>query len=196
MPKVALTRSWLRLAVAAVVVLATIAFPTSPASAHTDLASSTPSDGAQLESAPTTVSLTFTDPIQSAFTTVTLAVGDEAPATLALTTEGRTLTIPVPESIRDRQAIGSTLSWAVTYRTVADDGHPIDGVLSFTVTAASEPTPPPAAAPTAEGSLPRSRQDETAGYPWAAIAVLAAGTAGAGLFVWLFARRSKKSKHS
>lgn len=135
--------------------LAGAAVAAPPAAAHSDLASSTPADGAQLARPPATVTLRFTDDIEPRFATVTLSAGTGEPAPLPTRVDGSTLTAEPPTDT----APGA---WRVAYRVVSDDGHPISGVLTFTVaTPATTPTPP-TAAPTASASSPAARRSVSA----------------------------------
>ncbi|MEV7572957.1 copper resistance CopC family protein [Pseudarthrobacter sp. NPDC089323] len=185
--------------------LAAIVIPVGPASAHTYLEGSDPAPGAQLSAAPDRVSLVFAKGIQAEFTKVTLAIGSGAPATLATDITDQNVVVPVPAGIAARQPQGSTEAWKITYRTVAADGHPVEGTLTFSVTAsAAVPAGPPAATLPAE-PRPSSSQAgagveaqrgmlETAEpFPWPAVGLLSAVTlAVAGVF-WLLARRAQRT---
>ncbi|MCO4254481.1 copper resistance CopC family protein [Pseudarthrobacter cellobiosi] len=188
--------------------------PAVPASAHAYLESSDPAQDAQLSAAPDSVSLVFDDDIQVQFTKVTLAVGSAAPATLATDIADQTVVVPVPASIAGRQPPGSTESWKVTYRTVAGDGHPVEGTLSFRVTASSPgaspatkvPTPAgtsasgattqgPDAQPRAGDARQQAAADAAEPFPWPTVGLLSAGTLVLASVLWLLARHARRSGH-
>ena len=96
--------------------------------AHADLASSSPANGAILESAPTEVVLTFTTPIDNQVFEID-----------ALNVEKNSIATGEPSlnSSRDALTIGLSdqLSGLITipYSVISKDGHPIEGSISFTV---------------------------------------------------------------
>ncbi len=101
-----------------------------PASAHDQLVSSTPESGERLEAAPEQVSLTFTDEpltLDGAGMTVLVIDADgrdwvdESPTVSEMTVTAR-LAVGMPEA-------GYELRWQV----VSGDGHPISGVIPFTI---------------------------------------------------------------
>lgn len=182
--------------------------PAVPASAHAYLESSDPAVDAQLSAAPDRVSLVFDDDIQVQFTKVTLAIGSAAPATLATDITDHTVMVPVPASIAGRQPTGSTEPWKITYRTVAGDGHPVEGTLSFTVTASSPGASPATEAPALSIPSPdRSTQalagdarqqaaaDAAEPFPWPTVGLLSAGTLILAAVLWLLARHARRSGH-
>lgn len=183
--------------------LAATVLPAGPASAHAYLESSDPAQDAQLSAAPARVSLVFDDDIQVQFTKVTLAVGSSAPATVATDIADRTVTVPVPAAIAGRQAPGSAQPWKITYRTVAGDGHPVDGTLSFTVTAstaaaspatqAAAPSPRSSGTPTQAASARQlAAADAAEPFPWPTVALLSAGTLALAGVLWVLARRARR----
>lgn len=114
--------------VAAIAVFAIAA----PASAHDQLVSSTPSDGEQLAVAPTSVTMTFSGELlvldDSAAGAVVLVV-DESGADWSagsVTVSGSTVTA---ELRPDMPVAGYQVRWQV----VSEDGHPISGVIPFTI---------------------------------------------------------------
>ncbi|WP_171058896.1 MULTISPECIES: copper resistance CopC family protein [unclassified Arthrobacter] len=183
--------------------LAATVMPAAPASAHTYLQSSDPAPDARLTAVPDRVSLIFAEGIQAQFTKVTLAVGSGAPAALATDITDQNVVVPVPAGIAGRQPQGSTEPWKITYRTVAADGHPVEGTLTFSVTASApapggpeaatgpaEPGPSPAqAGAPAQQVLP----DAAEPFPWPAVGLLSAVTlAAAGVFL-LLVRRAQRT---
>lgn len=114
-----------------------------PAQAHNVLRSSDPENGSTVP-APQQVSLTFDQPVQ-ALGTVVEVEGPEGPLELdPVVVDGQTVVQALPERL-------ATGDYTVLWRATSSDGHPIDGTLTFTATAATQapaPTSPPATAPT------------------------------------------------
>jgi len=96
--------------------------------AHADLASSSPANGAILETAPTEVVLTFTTPIDNQVFEI-----DALNVEMVSVANGE----PSLNSSRDALTIGLSdqLSGLITipYSVISKDGHPIEGSISFTV---------------------------------------------------------------
>lgn len=96
--------------------------------AHADLASSSPADGAILETAPTEVLLKFTTPIDNQLFEID-----------ALDNEGTSIASgePTLNSTKDELTIPlsnqTTGLVTVPYSVISKDGHPIEGTISFTV---------------------------------------------------------------
>jgi methionine-rich copper-binding protein CopC len=112
-----------RLAVAtAVALLGLLVLPATAASAHASLVRADPAAGSTLTKAPTAVSLTFDDAVTRGDIVVTGADGARADIGAAHVL-GTILTVPVHLRAPGR--------YAVAYRVVSDDGHPVTGTLSF-----------------------------------------------------------------
>ena len=102
---------------------------------HASLVSIAPADGAQLSTGPTQIQLTFDDTIASQFARVRLtrddAVVDTAPPTVAGTV--------VTAAVTEKAGPGAyRIAWQVT----SDDGHPVSGEASFTVTGSAAGSTP------------------------------------------------------
>lgn len=114
-----------------------------PAAAHADLVSSDPADGAILATAPSAITLTFSDPlfvdgVQMSLVTEEGTVVPSDPPTVDETTAS----LPWP-------AAAGPGSYEVGFRVVSADGHPVSGAISFTVQAgAAEATAAQTIAPT------------------------------------------------
>ncbi len=127
---------------AAVLVLALAALIGAPslASAHSDLVSTVPEDGAVLPEAPTELVFTFTEPLMPDFVRFIALAPDGTSGDLLVTAvEGPVATVSWPQG-----AVPGT--WDVQYRVVSQDGHPIDGGIVFTYGA--DPAPSPTVEPT------------------------------------------------
>ena len=195
------------LRVAAAVLLAggVVVVAAPAASAHAVLRSTSPASGAVLTSAPAQVVVTFDETIASpGFLTVTGPGGrvDTGPAQVA----GDHVSVPL-------EASAPAGPYAVAYRVVSDDGHPVQGTFAYTLqlgagaspsatTAAAGAVPPASAASPGPG-----RADAAAAPPVTAVAkddghaqhwfAGAAGgamvVAGAGALFWERRQRGRRS---
>lgn len=130
---------------AAALVLAPVALA-SPASAHDELVSTDPVDGASLEEAPAAITLTFGEEVVKLGTAV--VVTDAAGVKLAdgpLVVDGAVIT----RAITPPTVVGEV---RVSYRVVSSDGHPVTGTFTFTVASVPSPSPTATALPTASES--------------------------------------------
>ncbi len=118
----------LRLAVSSLLLAAlAILVPTAPAQAHDRLVSSDPESGVTLDEAPEEIGLTFSASVQDIGGSVDLVDGDgEAVEVGSPQTEGATVTT----TVEDELPAGD---YEVRWRVVSSDGHPISGVVDFTV---------------------------------------------------------------
>ncbi len=191
-----LSKNWSHRAIAAVpglqvrrllVLLALVgwALLSSPvlASAHNELIASDPADGAELATSPAQVVLTFDQPVQRGFSTVTVTGPDGKQWQAgAPTDDGAVVSAPV-------RPLGSAGQYTIAYQVLSADGHPVRGALRFTLTtpgagvaaAQNEPSAPPAnrsgIATATHGIATPDRSDGTRVWPWMAGAgvLLAAG---------------------
>jgi methionine-rich copper-binding protein CopC len=137
------------------ILLATLGIfaPMTPAAAHTDLVSTSPTKGSDVLAAQETISLTFSEPplIDGAAIVVMTAEGDilDSPAPAL---EGASLSIPWPADL-------TTGMTTVQWRATAQDGHVESGEFVFNYTAAAEG----GMAPSAEAStVPTESAEPTA----------------------------------
>lgn len=94
--------------------------------AHAELLSSDPSAGAQLDTSPAAITLTFTEPVSVLDDSVTLLDGNGASIEIgAPRTDGVAVVATVP-ALPDG-------GYVVNWKIVSDDGHPIAGAFTFTV---------------------------------------------------------------
>lgn len=122
-----------------------------PASAHDRLLESTPADEAELSGPPEALDLRFSGEVQTigASFSVVDADGSEI-ATGDPALDGQTLSLPITDDLTNGD-------YEARWRVVSSDGHPISGVVSFSVTGADgdtsstseEPEESPAAATSA-----------------------------------------------
>lgn len=126
----------------AVALLASAALVAPAALAHSELVSTDPADGAVLDAPPQRVSFTFNEPLMPDF--VRFIATDPSGNTGDLpvsSVEGPTATIAWPASAPGGE-------WTVSYRVVSQDGHPIEGGITFSYAGASPTASPTSAAPT------------------------------------------------
>lgn len=136
----------LRILAAVLLALLTLLGPTQPAAAHAELVSTTPSDGAALAEAPATLELRFNEPVGLIDGAIRLLAADADPTPLRATVTDATVIVELPELAADA-------SHAVAYRVASADGHPVSGVVSFTVGDAA-----PGAAPSAASGTPAATE--------------------------------------
>lgn len=153
-----------------------------PASAHSALIGSTPESGATIRSLPENIELRFNEPLSDISPAVILRSDDETVAELEPEIDGPVLRAAAPQDLPDGE-------YTVTWRVVSGDGHPIDGVVPFTLAGEGE-TEPAAAAPT-ERTAPSAENESTAVA--LAIAAPVVLLLAAGLVWFLRRRRSSPS---
>lgn len=142
-----MTRVALRLLAATVAACVALLLGAAPAFAHTRLESSDPADKSSVDTAPASVSLTFNEDISAEFASISVVGPDGTNyATGPVSAAGGQVGTAV-------SPLGPAGAYEIGYRVVSDDGHPVQGKLTFTLTtpgpAASTPTAAPAAAPAA-----------------------------------------------
>ncbi|WP_329046482.1 copper resistance protein CopC [Amycolatopsis sp. NBC_01488] len=102
-----------------------------PASAHTELTSSSPAEGAALAAAPTEVRLTFAEPVTLPPEAVKVTGRDGTAWTVGTpTVAGAVVTAPVTPS-------GPAQAYTLTWKVIAKDGDNVTGTLHFTLAAAA-----------------------------------------------------------
>lgn len=98
-----------------------------PAAAHDEMTASTPKDGAALVEAPEAIKLEFSGELQKMGSEVQVTSGDEAVTVDEPVIAGQTITSALPNDMPAGK-------YAVVWRVVSSDGHPISGESSFTIT--------------------------------------------------------------
>lgn len=154
------------------------------AAAHNTLVSADPADGARLAAGPERITLTFDQPVNTGFTTVTVTGPDRTNWRVGQpTVSGNTVTTPV-------DPLGPAGEYLIGYRIVSADGHPVSGSVSFRLTTAGTGTPAPPASDDA-GNGDGAAGAGPAAWVWVAGAVLLlAGGVLAGL--WLGRRPPRR----
>ena len=113
-----------------------------PASAHAELVDTDPDEGAVVETAPDTVTLTFNEPVR--LTSQEIAVFDAQGAPVPSSAGAKGKEVRVDLSTAAELPDGT---YVVSWNVLSDDGHPIAGALTFSVGAPSatvEAPPEPA----------------------------------------------------
>lgn len=124
---------------AALVALALVLLGGAPAAAHAELVETDPAEGAVVDTAPETVTLTFNEPVR--LTSQEIAVYDAGGAPVA-STAGAT-GVEVTVGLTDAAGLEDG-TYVVSWNVLSGDGHPISGALTFSVGAPSaDVTAPP-----------------------------------------------------
>ncbi|GAA2524344.1 copper resistance CopC family protein [Winogradskya humida] len=168
---------------AALAAVLVVLLPATPAWAHAQMIASTPPKDATLTTAPTAITLTFTERLNPGFTTIVLSNAARqrmpaAPPAIDSATGTLTLTQPLTNG-----------PYTVAYRVVSVDGHTVQGSYPFTV---ADPALPAATATVAPSGGAVASEPGSGGVPTGAlIGVGAAGVtlAAIALFLVLSARR-------
>lgn len=135
-------RKFLLLAAMALVTsLAALLAVAGPSQAHSALVSSDPRDGAELMAPPATVTLTFNEDLLPDFVAFSVTDANSEPVSVSgLQVDGTTAMFTWPES-------APAGAYTVAFRVVSQDGHPVEGAITFSyVTPAptsATPTPSP-----------------------------------------------------
>ncbi len=128
----------------------------SVAHAHNVLRSSDPGDGSTVP-APTEVTLTFDESVQTLGTAVQVTGPKGLLQLEPLVVDGRRIVQPLPE----RLAAGA---YTVLWRATSSDGHPIDGTIEFTATPGTQ-APAPATSPPAATTAPATTVPPSSAVP-------------------------------
>ncbi len=180
------------LALGSVAALVSVIVFAAPAAAHEDLLASTPATGEQLASAPDNVSLTFSAEVLTIGAAVIVVdqSGRDWVAGEPIVTEG-VVTAPLADDLPEA-------GYEIRWRVVSADGHPISGLIPFSVGDA-EPLERAAAAPSSgdAASTEQSTQDLSARQDGTVLRVVLVGLGGAVLalavftLIFFFRRRSR-----
>ena len=129
--------------------------PAAPAWAHAQLVGASPARDATLRTAPTAVTLRFSERIDPDFATVVVSTaGQRIPASGPVVDAGA-VTITLAGAVGDG-------AWTVAYRVVSADGHTVQGTYGFTVATAREPA---AGGPSGAVGSPASRAAGSSAAP-------------------------------
>lgn len=129
-----------RAALVLLVLLGTLGLGTA-AQAHDMLVASDPAEGAVLDAPPESITLTFNNPPLEVGSAIEVVDADGA---TVVEGEGTVNGTDVVLTLDSELPAGQL---EVRWRVASSDGHPIDGVIPFEVTAAAEPTEPATSEP-------------------------------------------------
>lgn len=170
------------LALGAVVALVSVFVVAAPAAAHDELLASTPVSGEQLAAAPENVSLAFSADVLTLGAAIIVVdqSGRDWVAGEPIVVEG-VVTAPLAGGLPEA-------GYEIRWRVVSSDGHPISGLIPFTVGDA-EPLERAAVTPSsvAEAPLEQNAQDLGTHDVGAIPRVVVVGLVGATLALALFA---------
>jgi methionine-rich copper-binding protein CopC len=166
--------------------LLALVFSLPAANAHSQLASSTPADGAVLDAAPDLVTLVFNeDLLPDANTMAIVDASGNVVSSTPVQPVGPQVSIPWPQDLPAGE-------YQVSYRVVSGDGHPVLGAISFSY--AAQRAPAGGSGPAATPSQPAPE----APGPSSSMAalVLIAGAVGATATAIALVLRSRKPRGS
>lgn len=153
------TRTGWRLLVVSLLAGLAVLWPVGQAFAHDSLLATSPKKGAVVTTAPTTITLTFSDDVAEIAPTVIL----RGPGGKVATDEPDVRAAKVRTRITDDLTDGR---YTVAWRVVSSDGHPIEGTFRFTVDAGDESSSEPTtASPTPTTSAPSATRDKPSTTP-------------------------------
>src|SRR5690625_3134828 len=102
------------------------------AQAHAVLVDAEPADGSTLDHAPEQVRLTFNETVSVVPGGIRLFSASHAPQEVAARSQGSAVVVELPTEL-------SHGSYGVAWRVISADSHPVSGVLTFNVGAATQP---------------------------------------------------------
>ena len=122
----------------ALVALALVLLGAAPASAHAELLETDPAEGAVVETAPESVTLTFNEPVRLTSQEIAVydAEGEEVASSAAA--NGPEVTVGLSDA-----ATMDHGTYVLSWNVLSGDGHPIAGALTFSVGAPSATVAPP-----------------------------------------------------
>lgn len=146
--------------VAIVFLFATIV-AVNPASAHTEVVSTTPASGERLDRAPTQVTITTVEPVREFGSAIVVTSPSGARVD-----DGST-EIDGKVTLVGLIALTEFGTYTVDYRLLASDGHPIEGSFTFALAEGAvtqSPEPEPTQTPTVDPTT-EPQQGQSA-FPW------------------------------
>ena len=169
------------------------------AAAHDALISSNPVADSVIASAPTRIELVFDQDVKDFQPKVAITITGHDPVEVVPTVSGRTVTADLAGVDLPGGAATEPASWRIGYRVVSADGHPVSGLLNFSVGSAPADIEAPSAENPAQtgnsaavsGASDSSASVQTGGIQWWWwIVVGALAVAAAAVVVWLSRRRA------
>ncbi|MFG1861378.1 copper resistance CopC family protein [Microbispora bryophytorum] len=178
-------RGRLRMLAVPLLALLSVMLVATPARAHDVLVASDPKDGAVLSAMPASVTLTFDQAVRRDFARLAVTGPDGAHYEQGeITVDGGKVSI----GVRTGTPAGA---YAIGYRIVSNDGHPVTGAVRFTVTgggAAAGAIAAPTATPAPGAANPGTANPGTAnpGTANPGASTTGVGTAGQGGGSWVW----------
>ncbi|MEU7877732.1 copper resistance CopC family protein [Microbispora bryophytorum] len=173
-------RGRLRMLAVPLLALLSVMLVATPARAHDVLVASDPKDGAVLGAMPASVTLTFDQAVRRDFARLAVTGPDGAHYEQGeITVDGGKVSI----GVRTGTPAGA---YAIGYRIVSNDGHPVTGAVRFTVTgggAAAGAVATPTATP-APGAANPGAANPGAAIPGASTTGVGTTGQGGGSWVW------------
>ena len=165
-----------------------------PAWAHSSLISSSPAADSVLAQPPDRVELVFNEEIRDFQPKLAITVGTADPVEVTPTVDGATVRADLTGLGLATGSDGTPVAWKIGYRVVSADGHPVSGLITFSV--GDGPPPSPVASAPA-GSVQAGSEQAGSGQAgglggWWWVVGLAAVIAAAGVG-WLL-RRGRPSR--
>ncbi|SMY10793.1 copper resistance CopC family protein [Brevibacterium jeotgali] len=192
---------WFSSGVLAAVLLGLGLLLSPPAAAHDQMTTSNPEDGAVVDEVPEAIELDFSGELQELGSEIQVTAGDQAVAVDEPVIAGQTIT----SDLSGEMPAGE---YAVAWRVVSSDGHPISGEYSFTVNSGSaggqEPEPTeteqnaPASDDPAAETAPVNADGELAdsGMPLTLVVLLSVGIVAVIAIVAIMLTRKMKVERS
>ena len=178
------SRALPRLLVLLVLTLAAGVGLAGPAAAHNVLISSDPTDGSTLQTAPTSVRLTFDQPVQN-FEPVVTIIGPDGQRY-----ESGSPQIDSTVVTTNVGALPVAGSYSIAYRIVSADGHPVEGSIAFQLADGAVSSGAAAASPAAGTSSVGTGSSAGSANPAVtstAAAAVAPAASSSGLTGWVWA---------
>jgi len=120
--------------------------------AHNALVSSNPVADSVVATAPTSIELVFNQDVKDFQPKIAITISGHDPVEIVPTVNGPTVTADLTSVDLPGRDSPGPVSWRVGYRIVSADGHPVAGLLDFSVGSAPAPILATETAPTAGGS--------------------------------------------
>jgi len=169
-----LTGIWLLLTVFGVAVPSALA--------HNELTASNPENGSVMAAAPRQLELDFAQEIDAKFASVAVTAG-ATDLTVELAVQGKKVSVLLGDLPTQVSEVTDPAVWKLGYRMISTDGHPVSGLIQFTV----DPAAPGAVVPTevTPSSTPHSATGQSlAPSTEAAVLPTAAEGSDGGIGTW------------
>jgi methionine-rich copper-binding protein CopC len=109
--------------------------------AHNALVSSNPAAGSVVPQAPTSIELVFDQDVKDFQPRIAITITGHDPVEIIPSINGPTVTADLTSvDLPGSEVADEPVSWRVGYRIVSADGHPVTGLLDFSVGSGAAPT--------------------------------------------------------